>query len=208
MPYRESLLVLTLIGVAACSPSSPGPETAADGAAAAPTASSPAGWITLFDGSSLARWNPIGDANWEVVDGAVRANSGAGFLVSDESYADFDLTLEFWVTPDANSGIFARCMNPQEVSDTSCYEANIYDRRPDPLYRTGGIVNIAAPTSTLNSGGRWNSYEITMVGSRLRVALNDVVTVDVEDDTLSSGPIALQYGAGTVMFRNVRIRPQ
>jgi hypothetical protein len=208
MPYRNSLLVLILISVAACSPPSPGPESTAGAGAAAATGSAPDGWITLFDGSSLARWNPIGDANWELVDGSVRANSGAGFLVSDQSYEDFDLALEFWVTPDANSGIFSRCMNPQEVSDTSCYEANIYDRRPDPMYRTGGIVNVAAPMSTLNAGGRWNSYEIAMIGSQLRVTLNDVVTVDVIDDTLSGGPIALQYGAGTVMFRNVKIRPR
>jgi hypothetical protein len=76
------------------------------------------------------------------------------------------------------------------------------------MYRTGGIVNVAAPMSTLNAGGRWNSYEIAMIGSQLRVTLNDVVTVDVIDDTLSGGPIALQYGAGTVMFRNVKIRPR
>ena len=30
--------------------------------------------------------------------------------------------------------------------------------------------------------------------------------VDTRDSRLSGGPIALQYGAGTVMFRNVRIR--
>jgi hypothetical protein len=30
--------------------------------------------------------------------------------------------------------------------------------------------------------------------------------VDTKDSRFSSGPIALQYGAGTVMFRNVRIR--
>jgi hypothetical protein len=30
---------------------------------------------------------------------------------------DFELRSEFWVTPDANSGIFIRCENPTEVSD-------------------------------------------------------------------------------------------
>jgi hypothetical protein len=30
--------------------------------------------------------------------------------------------------------------------------------------------------------------------------------VEVEDSRLASGPIALQHGAGTVRFRNVRVR--
>ena len=28
------------------------------------------GWTTLFDGSSLDGWNVLGDANWELADGA------------------------------------------------------------------------------------------------------------------------------------------
>jgi hypothetical protein len=40
-----------------------------------------AGWVTLFDGSNLNDWNQIGDANWKIVDGAVQADKGNGFLV-------------------------------------------------------------------------------------------------------------------------------
>ena len=54
-------------------------------------------WTTLFDGSSLDGWNVLGNANWELADGAVQADTGSGFLVTEESYADFELTLEFWV---------------------------------------------------------------------------------------------------------------
>ncbi len=42
-------------------------------------------WTTLFDGSSLDGWNVLGDANWELADDAVSADSGGGFLVSEES---------------------------------------------------------------------------------------------------------------------------
>ena len=84
---------------------------------------------------------------------------------------------------------------------------NIYDKRADQTYRTGGIVDFAAPTSIIDAGNQWNTYEITAQGSRLRVELNGSVTVDIEDDTYSDGPFALQYGAGIVKFRNVRIRP-
>jgi hypothetical protein len=207
MRYGRGLSAFSLICLAACSPSGPDAEPEAPAAAAA-AGSAPGEWLALFDGTDLARWNAIGDANWEIVDGAVRANSGNGFLVSDSSYADFDLELEFWVTPEANSGVFVRCMSPQEISAASCYEVNIYDLRPDPTYRTGAIVDVAAPARQLNTGGRWNSYAITLDGARLQVTLNDVRVVDVEDTKLASGPIALQYGAGTVTFRNVRVRPR
>lgn len=164
-------------------------------------------WTTLLDGSSLNGWNPTGDANWQLVDGALQADRGNGFLVTRASYRDFDLRLEFWVDPDANSGVFIRCSDPQKVGADSCYEVNIFDKRPDPAYRTGGIVNVAKPLSVINTGGRWNIYEISAKGSRLTVTLNGTRTVDVEHAGHAQGPIALQYAAGTVKFRNVQIRP-
>ena len=163
-------------------------------------------WTTLFDGSSLDGWRVLGNANWELGEGAVSANSGNGFLVSEESYDDFELTLEFWVDEPANSGIFIRCSDPQSVNDRNSYEINIYDTRADQTYRTGGIVHLAAPSAVINAGGRWNTYAITARGSRLVVVLNGTQTVDITDDQFTSGPIALQYGAGTVRFRNVRVR--
>ena len=163
-------------------------------------------WTQLFDGSSLDGWRVLGDANWELADDAVSANSGGGFLVSEESYGDFELRLEFWVDEPANSGIFIRCADPQNVNDRNAYEVNIYDTRADQTYRTGGIVRLAAPSAVIDAGGQWNTYEITAQGSRLIVILNGTQLVDTTDDQFSSGPIALQYGAGTVRFRNVQIR--
>ena len=164
------------------------------------------GWTTLFDGSSLAAFDAIGDANWELADGIVSADSGSGFLVTKSSWGNFEMTLEFWVDEPANSGIFIRCADPSTVRDTNSYEVNIYDTRADQTYRTGGIVHIAAPASVINSGGHWNSYRIRAEGSRLRVTLNGIETVDARDDQFAQGPIALQYAAGTVRFRNVLVR--
>ena len=164
------------------------------------------GFTTLFDGSSLDGWRVLGNANWELSEGAVSANSGNGYLVSEESYGDFELSLEFWVDTPANSGIFIRCSDPQSVNDRNSYEVNIYDTRADQTYRTGGIVHLAAPSAVINSGGQWNTYQITALGSRLVVNLNGTQTVDTTDEQFTSGPIALQYGAGIVRFRNVRIR--
>jgi hypothetical protein len=161
---------------------------------------------TAFDGPSLIGWNKVGDANWELVDGTVQANRGTGFLVTPASYGDFQITLEFWVSDDANSGVFIRCSDPKMITAENAYEVNIYDKRPDPAYRTGAIVNVAKPLSMINTGGRWNTYDITAKGPKMTVILNRTRTADAEDRKHTRGPIALQYAAGTVKFRNVRIR--
>ena len=165
------------------------------------------GWTTLLDGTTLKGWNIVGDANWEVVDKAVQATKGtAGFLVTPVAYGDFQLTLEFWVSDDANSGVFIRCQDPKAIAATNAYEVNVYDKRPDPAYRTGAIVDVAKPLANLNTGGRWNTFDITAQGPKLTVVLNGTKTVETEHKAYARGPIALQYGAGTVRFRNVRIR--
>jgi hypothetical protein len=163
-------------------------------------------WTVLLDGTSLKGWNVVGDANWAMVDGAVQADKGSGFLVTPVSYHDFQITLEFWVTDDANSGVFLRCADPKTINQMNAYEVNIFDQRPDQSYRTGGIVDVAKPASVIQTGGKWNNYDITARGSRLIVVLNGAKVVDVQDTKHGEGPIALQYGAGTVKFRNVRIR--
>lgn len=169
-------------------------------------AQSAAGWTTLLDGTNWNQFTPIGTANWRVVDGAVQSDSGVGFLVSKASYGDFELRSEFWTSPDANSGIFIRCQNPKEVGAASCYEVNVFDTRPDPLYRTGAIVNVAKPMAMINAGNQWNTFEITAKGPRLIVRLNGTLTVDVEDKMFARGPFALQGSAGTVKFRSVQVR--
>src|SRR5437588_8077811 len=70
------------------------------------------GWVTLFNGTNLDNWNAIGDANWRIVEGAVMADKGNGFLVSKSTYTDFEIKAEFWVDSPANSGIFLRCTDP------------------------------------------------------------------------------------------------
>jgi hypothetical protein len=167
------------------------------------------GWQTLFDGSSLSQFEVLGDANWRIEETYVVADesTAASFLVSNQDYTDFELTLEFWVNSEANSGIFLRCQDRTAVTDTSCYEVNIYDTRADQTYRTGGIVNLAAPAEFVYTGGQWNRYEIMVDGNHLQVTLNGRDLVDVEDSQFASGPVALQYGSGTVRFRNVQIRP-
>jgi len=172
--------------------------------------SSGSGWTVLFDGSNLDNWNAIGNANWRIADGAVMADSGdkrQGYLVSKNSYADFQVRAEFWVDDDANSGVFLRNANPNQIGAKTGYEVNIFDKRPDPSYGTGAIVYVAKASTVLKAGGKWNTYEITAKGPHLTVVLNGVKTAEIDDSQHASGPIALQYGAGVVKFRKVEIRP-
>jgi 3-keto-disaccharide hydrolase len=170
-------------------------------------ASAQGAWTTLFDGKNLEAFTPVGTPNFTIVDGAVQPGMSTGFLVSKQSYGDFEIKAEFWVDTPANSGIFIRCDNPQMPGAETCYEVNIFDTRPDPTYGTGAIVNVSKPSTALKAGGKWNTYEIKAQGRRLIVTLNGVKTVDVEDAKHARGPIALQFGAGVVKFRSVQIRP-
>ena len=78
------------------------------------------GWITLIDGEKgLENFNRVGDANWRAEGGAIVADKGkGGYLVSKNSYANFEIRAEFWAGHDANSGIFMRCAGPQARSPT------------------------------------------------------------------------------------------
>jgi hypothetical protein len=176
----------------------------------------PDSWITLIDGGSgLDNFTRVGDANWRSEGGAIVADKGkGGFLLTKNSYKDFEIRAEFWADATTNSGIFIRIADPQKITADSSYEVNIFDQRPDPTYGTGGIVNVAKISPMPKAGGRWNTYEITARGPRLIVVLNGVKTVDVQDGKFAQGPFALQFGnlpkdapGGAIKWRKVQVRP-
>jgi hypothetical protein len=181
------------------------------GCATGPSQGAESGWVTLFDGTNMNAFDKVGDANWRIVDGVLQADklgeTEISFLVSKSTYSDFEIRAEFWVSEDANSGIFLRVSDRRNLTTENAYEVNIFDERPDPSYGTGAIVDVAKVVPMPRAGSRWNTYDITAKGPRLIVVLNGTQTVDVEDRRLRSGPIALQYGSGVVKFRKVQIRP-
>jgi len=167
------------------------------------------GWITLFDGSSLDRWNRTGEANWRLGDGAVMADKGGktpSYLVSKESYGDFYLRLEFWATADTNSGVFLRASDPAKVGAATAYEVQIADARTDGT-GTGAITDLAKVLPPLKTAGQWNRYEISARGGQLTVILNGNPVASAQSTKYARGPIALQHVTGTVKFRRVEIRP-
>jgi hypothetical protein len=175
-------------------------------------ASSQDGWVTLLDSTTKGDWTEVGKANWAMKDGALSADKLDGkdisYLVSKDSYKDFQIKAEFWTDEEANSGIFIRCDQRDKIDSKICYEVNIFDKRPDPSYGTGAIVDVAKVEPMPKAAGKWNTYEITAQGSHLVVVLNGQKTVDVQDSKHNAGgPLALQYGSGVVKFRKVQIKP-
>ena len=170
------------------------------------------GWITLIDGENgLENFTVLGDAYWLATDGAIQADRKntpeAGILLSKNSYTDFELYAEFWASDaDTNSGIYIRVVNQKVVNTKAAYEIQIWDN--SPTMATASLMPPAKAASTFKAAGRWNTMEITAKGPRMTVKMNGEQAVDVNDTSFPTGPIALQYNAGTIKFRKVMIKPQ
>ena len=197
-PKTTALVVVALLGLTSCAQMS---------------TSSSSGWTTLLDGSKgfEENWTKTGAANWRIVDGVVQADQGeAGknsFLMTKQSYGDFMLRAEFWVSDDANSGIYMRCPDLNDITDMNCTEANIFDRRPDQKYATGAITHLSEIKNPPKAGGKWNTFEITAEGPRIVVSMNGVKTAETNKSHALRGNIGLQWAAGVVKWRKVEIRP-
>lgn len=169
------------------------------------------GWVTVVDGAKIGEWDRVAEANWRIEDGALVADKKTGkdpaYLVTKQSYKDFMIRAEFWASDDANSGIFIRCIDPKKIGAATCYEVNIYDKRPDPSYGTGAIVDFAKVDPMPKAGGKWNTFEITAQGDQLKVVMNGQTTVDIKNGKFPAGPFALQYGDGVIKFRKVQVKP-
>lgn len=171
------------------------------------------GWTTLLDGAKGfdENWQRIGAANWRIVDGVAQADTGekgkSSYLMTKKAYGDFMLRAEFWVSDDANSGIYMRCPDVNDITDMNCTEANIFDQRPDQTYATGAITHLSAIRNGPKAGGKWNTFEITANGPRIVVVMNGVKTAETDKSHALRGNIGLQWAAGVVKFRKVEIKP-
>jgi Domain of Unknown Function (DUF1080) len=197
---RRAIQVLFVLGVLAFAANYVAPEAA----------SQDAGWVTLFDGKSLDGWDQVGESNWRVEDGAIvvdkMAGKDAGYLVTKNSYKNFVVRVEFWPSDNANSGIYFRCLDAKKITDRTCYEANIFDQRPDPSYGTGAITRYVEVDPMPKAGGKWNTYEVTVKGRDVTVVLNGQTTAKLRNGMFDEGPIALQHGAGAIKFRKVEVK--
>ncbi|KAA0216930.1 MAG: DUF1080 domain-containing protein [Leptolyngbya sp. PLA3] len=192
-----------------------------------PTPPEPA-WQTLFDGRSLEHWVQAGEPDaWAIQDGnLVVAKPGKGWwLRTARMYRDFDLELEFNLSPGANSGIGIRGSSTGDPAFTGL-EIQVLDSpgQTPEIWSCGAVYNAIPPAQdAVKPAGQWNSYRILLVADTLNVWLNGVqVQKDqkLDDrgffrqieqklplaDRLPTGFIALQDHGDPVQYRNIRIR--
>lgn len=162
-------------------------------------------WKTLFDGKSLDGWKPTSEANWRVEDGTITVDSGQrGFLIHEDTYTNYQLTLEFKAAKGTNSGVFLNTkIKPADVA-TDCYELNIAP--PDNPFPTGSLVGRkkypdAGETDT------WRKFDITVNNGLVSVQLDGQQILDYHSDPPSTGNLlGLQLNGGRVAFRNIKTR--
>lgn len=171
--------------------------------------------IRLFNGRNLDGWrlrNPGPNAAWRVEHGAMVKNAKSSDIISNSKFEDFKLHVEFKCDGSCNSGVYLR----------GRYEVQIAEPTGDlpPNRSLGAIYGFIAPNPAATARlGKWQSYDITLVGRTVTVALDGKTIIDQQEipgitgGALDSneglpGPIYLQGGEhGQVAFRNIMITP-
>jgi hypothetical protein len=141
-------------------------------------------------------------SHWEAVAGAIApCGEPPGYLVSDQSFKDFVLSIEFKCGDDTNSGVFVR--SPKEAGG---YEVQIWKQQPAG-YNTGAIVGTAKTARDFRfRPDQWNRFQITADGDHLVVVLNGETALDVHDAKFAEGNVRLQYQQFPIEFRNIKVR--
>ena len=163
------------------------------------------GWVSLI-GTDLSNWNVTGNADWKIGNGIIEATKARGFLLTKDSYTDFDLRGEVWALADSNGGFLFRITDPKDPGIENGYEFNINDNRKDQDGRTGSIVNVAKPLFKFDSANRWTTVEISTRGPHMTGKLDGKLLAEADDTKYASGPISLQAAGGVIRYRNVQVR--
>jgi hypothetical protein len=191
----------------------------------------PDGAIQLFNGKDLTGWKVLGGkAKYEVKNGEIIgttvSNEPNSFLVTEENYGDFILTLEFKNESGINSGIQFRSESKPDYQNGRVHGYQL-EIDPSPRAWTGGIYDEArrlwlypleynpAAKKALKPTD-WNTARIECIGSTLRVFINGTPTAHVVDDMTLKGFIALQVHAigkpedagKQVRWRNIMLQTQ
>lgn len=250
------LLALILFLGMSCQPGRDAPTPGGDpgsGGASDPNSLTPeeiaAGWRLLFDGVSTDGWRGYNQeafprAGWEIREGnliAVPVPAGnpelGGDLLTIEAFSDFELSFEFLLTPEGNSGVFFRVVEDPERSLWQV--APEYQILDDSAYLAMGTMEMrthltgdnydlhAARGGRLNPPGEWNRGGIRVAGRRVEHWLNGTRVLDYqllspEWEALvanskfapypsygreSAGRIGIQHHGQELRFRNIKIRP-
>lgn len=147
-------------------------------------------------------------SSWTEKDGVlISSGKGESYLITQKTYGDFVLDLDFKPSDDINAGVYMRCQDEQRIKADSCYEANIWDKSKNAQFRTGAIVQRQPVTAIQDTVGKWNHYQLTLQGDTIEVKLNGNVTAILKDKQLSQGFIGFQHkGSGTIEIKDVRLK--
>lgn len=178
----------------------------------------PSSFTSLFNGENLDGWTIYGTEKWYVDNGLLVCESGPdkqyGYLATDKSYKNFDLTLEFKQEANGNSGVFFR--SSVEGTKISGWQVEV----APPGLHTGGIYEsygrgwLIQPDSTLDQSlmmGDWNKMRIYVNRNHVITWLNGTQMVNFQDEKIgeANGSIALQIHDGggiKVKWRNIKVK--
>ena len=206
------------------------------------------GWEMLFDGKSMEKWRGahkemFPEKGWTVEDGilALHAKSGgesteAGDIVTREHFSDFELSLDFKLTPGANSGIKYFVTENEETTGSAIgleYQLMDDERHEDAKAGRDGNRTVASLYDLIPAGdkyirepGMWNMARIVSKDNKVEHYLNgrkqlefvrgskeyrDLVAMSKYKDwenfgEAEAGHIDLQEHGNDVSFRNIKIR--
>lgn len=177
----------------------------------------PATWgepVPIFNGRDLSGWKPRSAEKrgcWAVTDGALTSTPPCVDLVTERSFGDFKLHLEFMYPPRSNSGVYLRGRYEVQIQDDA-------GRAVDPL-RMGGVYGFLRPyADAARKAGEWQTYDITLRGPRVTVVLNGKTIIEnevipgitggaLDSNEGAPGPLMLQGDHGKIAFRKILLTP-
>jgi hypothetical protein len=201
-----------------------------------------AGWKLLFDGQSTTGWhlyNAKGPFTvWKVSNGELFCDpndkSGAGDLVTDKDYKNFDLKFDWKLPQGGNSGVFINVLERKDIPAAwaSGPEYQLLDKAhldyPRPDARSGCLYSFFPQKNPVENkpAGQWNDSEIIQKDGKIKFYLNRVLTCseDLTSDSWKkaiaashfkkwpefgihdSGKISLQDWSTGISFRNLKIK--
>ncbi len=176
------------------------------------------GSVSLFNGKDLSGWKIYGTEKWYVDNVELVCESGPdngyGYLGTNASYKDFDLTLEFKQEANGNSGVFFRSSIEgakitgwqAEVAPPGLHTGGIYES-----YGRGWLIKPAADLDKSLKMGDWNKMRVRVVGDEVTTWLNGTQMISFKDEKIgkATGQIALQIHDGggiKVRWRNIWLK--
>jgi len=170
--------------------------------------------IPLFDGKDLEGWHfQFADksSGWSVADGLLTNDQNINNIISNQTFKDFRLEVEYRLNAKSNSGLYLRGRYELQVLDDAGSQPNIHGHMA--LYsRIAPSVNAGKPA------GEWQAAQITLVGNRVTVVLNgqkvqDNVAIDgitggaLDSNEGAPGPVMIQGDHSRIWVRKVIVTP-